>query len=41
MTENVLMRPQKGPQTSFINTWDDLPLVFYGGEICASLLSNK
>lgn len=36
-----LIQPQKGPQAQFCNTWDDVPLVFYGGEICASLLGNK
>lgn len=36
-----LIQPQKGPQDQFSNMWDEIPLVFYGGEICASLLGNK
>ncbi|ADX87946.1 large terminase subunit [Vibrio phage ICP1] len=31
MSDNVLLRPQAGPQTKFANTWDDMPLCFYGG----------
>lgn len=29
---NVL-RPQFGPQEKFVNLMDDIPLVFYGGEV--------
>ena len=41
MSKAELMRCQEGPQSDFINMWDDIPLVFYGGESCASLLSDK
>lgn len=41
MDNKTLARCQLGPQSDFINTWDDVPLVFYGGEICASLFSDK
>jgi len=31
MADFVMPRPQEGPQTTFINLMDDMPLVFYGG----------
>jgi phage terminase large subunit-like protein len=31
MSENTILRPQAGPQCDFVNLWDDIPLVFYGG----------
>lgn len=46
----VVLRPQAGPQAVFANILagteeedasNTCPLVFYGGEICASLLGNK
>lgn len=46
-----MLQPQAGPQHLFCNKWagmsgeplgdDDFPLLFYGGEICASLLGDK
>lgn len=35
--EPFVLRPQAGPQCQFVNLWDDVPLVFYGGESCAPL----
>lgn len=33
MSEDSVLRPQQGPQEKFVNLMDDVPLVFYGGEV--------
>ena len=31
MSKNNVLRPQKGPQETFMNIPPEVPLVFYGG----------
>jgi hypothetical protein len=36
MSESIIIAPQPGPQEQFVNLRDNIPLVFYGGEITCS-----
>lgn len=40
-SNQLVLRPQEGPQHQFVNLMDDIPLVFYGGEHCAPLAGNR